>query len=301
MRVHPSTLEAAVPNFRRRVADLLELGKLRLVSMVLITASVGFHLGCHEWSEYLALLPTLVGTGLAAAGALALNQYLERDVDSLMQRTRGRPLPDGRLQPGEALLFGTVVTALGLLCLAIAVNRLSAAVTAVTVFSYLFLYTPLKRRTPVATVIGAIPGALPPVTGWVAARNEIGVEAAVLFAILFLWQLPHSLAIARLYREDYATAGIRLLPVVDPDIRSTGHQVVANCLALVMVGLMPTLIGMTGPVYFLVALVLGMTFLGYGIAFAISRGRPAARKLLFASLLYLPLLLISMALDKTGF
>lgn len=285
----------------RRVMAFLELGKPRVVVMVLITTFVGFYLGSQGLPTYLRLLPTLIGTALAAAGTLALNQYLERDVDAKMQRTRQRPLPDGRLQPAEALAFGLAVTLAGLVYMALAVNALSAAVTAATTVSYLFLYTPLKRRTPLCSIIGAVPGALPPLTGWTAARGAFGIEAWILFAILFLWQLPHSLAIARLYRDDYARAGIRLLPVVEPDAKSTGRQIVANCLALLVVGLLPTIVGLTGPVYFVAALIFGGLFLGYGVAFALSRTVTAARQLLFASLLYLPATLLMMALDKVPF
>jgi protoheme IX farnesyltransferase len=285
----------------RRVMAFAELGKPRVVVMVLITTFVGFYLGSRGLPDYLRLLPTLIGTALAAAGTLALNQYLERDVDARMQRTRQRPLPDGRLQPPEALAFGVAMTLAGLAYLALAVNALSAAVTAATTVSYLFLYTPLKRRTPLCSIVGAVPGALPPLTGWTAARGAFGVEAWILFAILFLWQLPHSLAIARLYRDDYARAGIRLLPVVEPDGKSTGRQIVANCLALLVVGLLPTLVGLTGAVYFLAALIFGAVFLGYGIAFALSRTVTAARQLMFVSLLYLPATLLLMALDKVPF
>lgn len=266
--------------------------------MVLITTAVGFYLGERGMPNLLRLLPTLIGTGLAAAGTLALNQYMERDVDAKMRRTCMRPLPDGRLQPREALLFGAALTAAGLVYLALAVNVLCAAVTTATSASYLLLYTPLKRRTSLCTIIGAIPGALPPVTGWTAACNGLGIEACILFSILFLWQLPHALAIARLYRDDYARAGIQLLPVVEPDGRSTGRQIVANCLALLLVGLMPSVVGLAGPGYFVAALVLGVGYLGYGIAFSLSRSTRSARQLLLASLLYLPVLLIAMALDK---
>jgi heme o synthase len=268
---------------------------------VLITTFVGFYLGSQGLTDYLRLLPTLIGTALAAAGTLALNQYIERDVDAKMHRTRQRPLPDGRLQPYDALAFGVATTLAGLVYLALAVNALSAAVTVFTTVSYLFLYTPLKRRTSLCSIVGAIPGALPPLTGWTAARGAFGVEAWILFAILFLWQLPHSLAIARLYRDDYARAGIRLLPVVEPDSKSTGRQIVINCLALLVVGLLPTLVGLAGPVYFVAALISGTLFLGYGVAFALSRTVTAARQLLFASLLYLPATLLMMALDKVSF
>ena len=292
-------LDADVTRVRRMLA-FAELGKPRVVVMVLLTTFVGFYLGSQGLTDYLRLLPTLIGTALAAAGTLALNQYIERDVDAKMHRTRQRPLPDGRLQPYDALAFGVVTTLVGLVYLALAVNTLSAAVTAFTTISYLLFYTPLKRRTPLCSIVGAVPGALPPLTGWTAARGAFGVEAWILFAILFLWQLPHSLAIARLYRDDYARAGIRLLPVVEPDSKSTGRQIVVNCLALLVVGLLPTLVGLAGPVYFIAALIFGALFLGYGVAFALSRTVTAARQLLFASLLYLPATLLMMALDKVS-
>jgi protoheme IX farnesyltransferase len=181
------------------------------------------------------------------------------------------------------------------------VNVLSGVVTAAISVIYLGLYTPLKRVTPLCSLVGAVPGALPPVTGWVAAHDGFGAQAWILFAILFLWQLPHSLAIARLYREDYARAGIQLLPIVEPDGKSTGRQVVTNCLALLLVGLLPTLVGLSGPAYFFAALVFGIAFLAYGISFAVSRTAAAAQQLLLASLLYLPAMLIAMALDKVPF
>jgi protoheme IX farnesyltransferase len=294
-------VDVDVTRTRRRAMDFVELGKPRVVLMVLVTTLVGFYLGSRGMPEYLPLLPTLIGTALAAAGTLALNQYLERDLDAKMQRTRSRPLPDGRLQPAEALLFGVVLTVSGLTYLSVAVNLLSGLVTACITASYLFIYTPLKCKTPLCSLVGAVPGALPPVTGWVAARNGFGVEAWILFGILFLWQLPHSLAIARLYRDDYARAGFRLLPVVEPDAKSTGRQILSSCLALLVVGLLPTLVGLAGPVYFVAALMVGLTFLAYGVAFAVSRTAPAARQLLLASLVYLPVMLIVMALDKVQF
>ncbi len=294
-------LDATLPREWRRALDFLELTKPRVVVMVLVTTVVGFYLGSHGAGDYARLLHTVIGTGLAAAGTLALNQFLEREVDARMERTRLRPLPDGRLQPIEALAFGAVITGAGVLYLTVAVGLLCGAVTAATVVLYLFAYTPLKLRSSLCVVVGAIPGALPPVTGWVAARGELGVGAWVLFAILFLWQLPHTLAIASLYREDYARAGIRVLPVVDPEGTSTERQIVTGCLALLGVGLLPTLIGLTGPVYFFGAFTLGVVFLGCGLAQALSRSAPAARRLLLASLLYLPTLLALMAFDKVPF
>ena len=284
-----------------RATDFFALTKPRMVLMILVTTCVGFYLGSSGPMDALRLLHTLLGTALAAGGTLALNQFLERDLDATMERTRRRPLPAGRLQPVEALAFGTMMTVAGLLYLAYGVGELSALVTAITVASYLFVYTPLKRRTSLCSVLGAIPGALPPVTGWVAARGDFGPGAWVLFAILFLWQLPHSLAIGWLYRVDYARAGIRLLPVIEPDGRSTGRQIVSNCLALLAVGLLPTLIGLAGWVYFLGALALGAGLLVCGIVLAVSRSAADARRLVFASLVYLPALLVLMALNKVPF
>lgn len=295
------TLDVAFTRERRRAVDFLLLTKPRVVLMVLVTTLVGYYLGSTGATDYLRLLSTLIGTALAAAGTLALNQFLERDVDARMERTRLRPLPDGRLQPFEALAFGATITLAGIVYFALAVGALAAAVTAATVALYLFAYTPLKVRSPLCMVVGAVPGALPPVTGWVAASGEFGTGTGVLFAILFLWQLPHTLAIARLYREDYARAGIRVLPVVDPSGASTDRQIVTACLALLTVGLLPTLIGLAGPVYFFGALVLGIGFLGCGMAQAFSRSVTAARRVLFASLLYLPLVLGLMAFDKVRF
>ncbi len=294
-------LEATVARERRLAVDFLLLTKPRVVLMVVVTTMVGYYLGSSGATEYFRLLATLVGTALAAAGTLALNQFLEREVDARMERTRLRPLPDGRLRPMEALAFGTTMTVAGLVYLLLAVGGLSAAVTAATAALYLFAYTPLKVRSSLCMVVGAIPGALPPVTGWVAARGEFGAGAGVLFAILFLWQLPHTLAIARLYQEDYARAGIRVLPVVDPSGASTERQIVTGCLALLTVGLLPTLLGLTGPVYFVGALFLGIGLLACGVFQAVCRSGPTARRLMFASLLYLPLLLGLMVLDKVGY
>jgi protoheme IX farnesyltransferase len=215
-----------------------------------------------------------------------------------MDRTRARPLPDGRLQPLEALLFGTAVTAAGLAYLLAFVNVPATTVTAVIVGLYLFAYTPLKVRTSLCTIVGAVPGALPPVTGWVAARDDLGVGAWVLFGILFLWQLPHTLAIARLYRADYARAGVRVLPVVDPDGASTERQILSGCLALLAVSLLPTLVGLAGPLYFAGALVLGVGFAVLGALQALTPSGAQARRVLFASLLYLPALLALLAFDK---
>lgn len=300
MTITTDTLDISWTGGYRRALDFLELTKPRVALMVLVTTFVGFYLGSEPMAGYFRLIETLIGTALAAGGTLALNQFLERDADALMERTRHRPLPDGRIQPTEALLFGVLVTAAGLLILALAVNMLSALVTASIVGSYLFIYTPLKRRSSLCGVIGAVPGALPPVIGWVAARGEMSIEAWVLFTILFLWQIPHTLSIAWLYREDFARADIRFLPVVEPNGRSTGRQIISNCLALLAVSLLPTLIGLAGSLYFIAALFLGAGFLACGVALAVSQSLAAARRLLFASLIYLPVLLFMMAFDRVA-
>jgi len=282
----------------RRLADLAELTKPRIVLMVLVTSFVGFYVGSERIPDYLRLLQMLLGTALAAGGTLALNQFLERETDAVMERTRHRPLPDGRVQPREALWFGTAVTIAGLLYLALAVNIVSAWVTALVTLSYLFFYTPMKRRSSLCMLVGAVPGALPPVIGWVAARGAFDVDAWVLFAIMFLWQVPHTLAIARLYREDFARAGIQFLPVIEPEGSSTNRQIISHCTALLAVSLLPTLLGLAGAIYFVVAFVLGAGFLASGIRLAMESTLVRARRLLFASLIYLPVLLLVMALDR---
>lgn len=283
---------------RRRIVDFVSLAKPGVVLMVLVTTWVGYDLASAGEPDYRRLLHTLLGTALAAGGTLALNQLLERDVDARMARTRMRPLPGGRLRPGEALAFGGLGVGAGLLYLALQVGLPSALLTALTAALYLGAYTPLKRVTPLCMVVGAVPGALPPVTGWVAASGTLGSGAVALFGILYLWQLPHTLAIARLHQADYARGGIRVLPVVDPDGASTERQIVAACLGLLAAGLLPTLLGLAGPVYFLGALLLGAGFLACGVAQALAPSAAAARRVLLASLVYLPALLALMALDK---
>jgi protoheme IX farnesyltransferase len=286
------------PRSHDLLRDFLALTKPGLALMTVLTALVGFYLGASGPMEGLLLFHTLVGTGLAAGGTLALNQFIERDRDALMTRTQKRPLPAGRLKPGPALWFGGTLTAGGLLYLALLVNLLSSGVTGLITVTYLFFYTPLKHRTTLSTVVGAIPGALPPVTGWTAARGEIGLEALVLFAIMFLWQLPHALALAWLFRDDYARAGFQLLPMLDPDGSITSFQIFINCLALTAVSLLPTIIGMTGILYFFVALIAGLVFLGFAVRLTMTRSLSAARSLFFVSLLYLLVEFVTMAIDK---
>ncbi len=299
MNVAPQTAAVALcPARGRALRDFVALTKPRVVVMVLVTALVGFYLASWGRPDFVALFFMLLGTALTAGGTLALNQYIERDLDARMERTRDRPLPSGRLAPTDALVFGAAITVIGLLVLLIAVNPLSALVTSMTVVVYLGAYTPMKQRSPLCSVIGGIPGALPPVTGWVAAGGGLGAGAWTLFAILFLWQMPHSLAIAKLYADDYARAGFRLLPIVDRDGHSTERQIVANSVALLAVGLLPTLLGIAGPIYFVSALLLGSGMLVSGLQLAQAPSEAMARRLLVASLIYLPVLLAIMAADK---
>jgi heme o synthase len=279
------------------MVDFVTLTKPRVVLMVLVTTAVGYRLGSVGTSDWVRLLQTLAGTALAAAGTLALNQYLERESDGLMRRTQGRALPSGRLTASEALAFGILVTLGGLGYLAVVVGALTAGVTLATSGIYLFLYTPLKRLTPLSTLAGAISGALPPLTGWAAARGELRSGGWILVAIVFLWQIPHTLAIGRLYQEDYARAGIRILPVVDPEGRSTERQIVVGSLALWAVALLPSLVGLTGSRYFFGAVAVGGVFLVFGIVHALGPSRASARQVVLASVLHLPLLFALMAFD----
>jgi protoheme IX farnesyltransferase len=280
-----------------RLADLLALTKPRVVLMILVTTLVGFYLGQGSLADPWRLLLLLAGTALAAGGTLALNQYLERDVDACMARTRQRPLPGGRLRPAEALAFGTALVVAGLVILAAGVSAGSGLVTAFIAGSYLFAYTPLKRRSPMCILVGAVPGALPPVAGWVAARGEFGLGAWVLFGLLFLWQLPHTLAIATLHRRDYAQAGLRVAED-DADGSRTGRRAVADCVGLLLMGLVPALCGMAGPVYLVGAVLLGAALVSYAIGLAEGRALADARRLLFATIVYLPALLTLLALDR---
>jgi heme o synthase len=273
---------------RRAVAsDYLELTKPRITVMVMFTALVGFVMASPAQVAASGLLRMLVGTGLVAAGASALNMVLERRTDALMLRTRQRPLPSGRLRPSEALLFGLLLTSLGLALLNWLSGAAPAAVALITWVSYVFFYTPLKTRTSLSTIVGAFPGALPPVIGWAAARGSVDAGAYVLFAILFLWQIPHFLAIAWIYREDYARGGFPMLPVVDPEGRMTGRQAVANSLALLLVSLAPAAAGMAGRTYFLGALLLGLFLAAAAIRAAVLRSLASARLLFLASIVYL--------------
>jgi len=279
---------------RSRTSDFVALAKPRLNLLVVASALAGYVMAGGDLSNALAVVCTVTGTALVAGGASAFNQVFERVPDKLMRRTRLRPVPDGRLQPFESLVFATALALAGLILLGAVVNVLSAEVALATLLTYALVYTPLKRRSSFATVVGAIPGALPPVIGWAAARGDLSRGAWVLFAIVFLWQLPHFLAIAWIYRDDYARAGFLMLPVIEPDGRSTARQAVFYCAALLPVSLAPTLLGMTNTIYFGAALGLGLLFLGLTLKFARTRAIPDARRLFFGSIIYLPLLWILM-------
>lgn len=282
---------------RRRRTDFLALTKPRLNFLVILTTAAAYSLGSRPDASLAGLVHTLLGTFLVAGGASAFNQVWERDVDRLMRRTRTRPLPDLRLHPREALVFGVVLTAAGALELGVFVNPLSSLIALLTCASYIFFYTPLKVRTSLSTLAGAVPGALPAVIGWVAATNTVSLEAWVLFAIVFMWQMPHFLAIAWMYRDEYAAAGIRLLPVVEPSGRSTGRQAVLYTAALLPISFLPAGVGLATAWSLAGALTLGGILLGLAVEFAATRSLDAARRLFLGSILYLPLLWALLVVD----
>jgi protoheme IX farnesyltransferase len=288
----------AIPAGGTRARDFVALAKPRLNLLVVASTLAGYAMADGEPLGLLRICGLALGTGLVAGGASAFNQVYERDIDALMQRTRLRPMPDQRLQPIEGVVFGVAITIFGALMVAVSSNALAAAVALTTVLIYVAIYTPLKQRTPFNTVIGAIPGALPAIVGWAAASGEITAKAWVLFGIMFLWQMPHFLAIAWLCREDYARARLQMLPVLEPDGRSTGRQAVLYGAALIPVSLAPAPLHMAGQVYFAGALILGLAFLWLTFCFARTRSTHDARRAFFASLAYLPLLWILMIADK---
>ena len=291
-------LSARPRGVRERASLYLELTKPRITSLIVLTAAAGFCLASPGSINYPALAIAMVGIALLSSGIATLNQYMERELDGLMRRTADRPLPSGKLLPWEALLFGTGLTVLAQTYLAVFVNPLTALLGMTVIAGYLFGYTPLKTRTTLSTLVGAFPGAMPPLIGWAAARGELTVEAWVLFAILFLWQFPHFLAIAWMYREDYERAGILMLPVVEPSGKITAQQIVVYTVMLFPVSLLPFVLGLSGRIYLYGAIVLGLLFLYSSVRAAFSQSRQEARRLLLASVLYLPLLFILMVLNR---
>ena len=280
-----------------RVADYIEIAKLRISLMVLMTVSVGYFLGLRGPASYLTLFNAWIGVSLAAIGASAINQWIERETDARMRRTRNRPLPMKRLAPTEVLVFGFVSAAVGVVYMWLTVNPLTAAMTGLTFVLYAGVYTPLKRFTSLCTAVGAIPGALPPVLGWLAAGGELDWMAFSLFGVLFLWQFPHFLAIAWLYKEEYCAAGLRMLPAGKSMPHVTGLLAVVYALGLIPVSLLPAYFGAAGMAYSVVAMVLGTAYLAASIGFAWEESRTSARRVLWTSLVYLPVLLMVLTWD----
>jgi protoheme IX farnesyltransferase len=278
--------------------DYLSLTKPELTILSVLTALAGYYLGAGGVLEGAGVIHTLLGTAMVGGGSGALNQYIERGYDAQMKRTENRPLPSGRIAPREALLFGLLLSCAGIAYLAASVNMLTALLAALTCVTYLSLYTPLKRLTPLATLVGAIPGALPPVMGWTAATGEISSGALVLFGILFFWQMPHFLSLAWMYRKDYARAGYRLLSVMDADGTRTATQAMVHTCLLIPVSFLLLKWGGAGIIYGVSAAILGAGFLVFSILLLSGRTSSAARRLFFASLMYLPALMLAMVLDR---
>jgi protoheme IX farnesyltransferase len=291
------TADASLRAAGGKLAAVLSLTKPRIVLMVLITVGVGFILGARGSASPSTLVLTLLGTGMVAGGASALNQWLEQSRDALMRRTANRVLPSGRLSSAEALAAGAALGVGGTAVLLFGVNPIAAAVAMLTYLLYVFVYTPLKPVTTLNTVVGAVPGALPPVIGWVAATGRLGIEAWTLFLIMFLWQFPHFLAIAWIYRGDYGRAGFKMLSVFDPTGRATAHQSVLYALALVPAALLPAVIGLAGPFYFIGALGLSLLYVADAVCFNRDVTERTARRLLRTSYLYLPAILALLLLN----
>ncbi|MBI5687010.1 MAG: protoheme IX farnesyltransferase [Verrucomicrobia bacterium] len=300
MKMTAAVLPMTSTRWASRAMDFCELTKPRLNTMVLLTTAAGFYLAAGAATDWTRLLHAMAGTFLAAGGAAALNMALEREVDGRMARTRERPVPAGRVTVAEATLFGGVLLAAGVTWLALAVNALAALLAALTAAVYLLAYTPLKRKSALCTLVGAVSGATPPMIGWAAAHGELAAGAWALFGIMFLWQLPHFMAIAWMHREDYARAGLPMLPVVDAVGAKTVTVVLASIAMLTAVSLVPALVGVAGMAYGVGAMLLGAAFLNAGLRLARERSVLAARRLFFGSLIYLPLLMSLMMWNKNG-
>jgi len=280
------------------IRDLVELVKARLTLLVLVTTAVGFYLGAEGPVNFAALLHTVFGTAAAAAGAAALNQWWEYNLDAVMQRTRSRPLPSGRMRPRDAVIVGSALSIFGVAYLAFVSNALSAALAAITIIIYIFAYTPLKRVSTFNTALGAVPGALPPMIGWAAARGTLNAGAWTLFAILFFWQLPHFFAIAWMYRDDYTRAGFQMISSDDRTGERSASQSVFFCMLLFIVAGLPAFLGIATVFYLLAELILGAVFVAVAMRFLKTRARADARRLFITSIIYLPLLLGALVLSK---
>lgn len=283
-----------------RISIFLELTKARLTFLVLVTTFVGYCMAASGVWNWMLLLHAMCGTGLLAAGAAALNQYVERDLDLRMDRTKDRPLPSGQMNPVDALFLGVALSVAGLLYLAFLVNVLTSFLGVFTLVSYLFVYTPLKTRTPLCTLVGAVPGAIPPMMGWAAANNSLGIGAWLLFIILFLWQMPHFFALAQMYRDDYARGGFPMLSVVDSNGERIGAQILSHSFLLIPASMAPYFFGMTGIIYLIGAGILSLVFLLFGVIAALQKNYSSSKKLFLASIFYLPLMLILMVADKVS-
>jgi len=294
---HADAAPAVTAKTHSRSGDFITLTKPRLNFLVLLTTAAAYSLGARPESTLLDLVHTLLGTFLVAGGAAALNQVWERQTDRLMRRTQNRPMADMRLTVAQGLLFGIALTVIGAAELAFFINPLSALVALLTTASYIFFYTPLKLRTSLSTIAGAVPGALPAVIGWAAATNSLSIEGWVLFGIVFMWQMPHFLAIAWMYRDEYARAGMPLLPVIEPDGRSTGRQAVLYTAALIPLSMMPTGVGLATARYLVGAIALGAILMLLSLEFSVKRDLPTARRLFFGSILYLPVLWALLVFD----
>jgi protoheme IX farnesyltransferase len=298
MQQVPRDAEIARLSVQERSALYVELTKPRITAMVLLTVAIGFWLAPSTVATSpVVLLHALLGAGLACSGAGALNQYIERETDGVMDRTRFRPLPAHKVSPATVLSLGSALAIGGVSYLTYMTNTLTAAACAATLISYLFVYTPMKRRSPASTLVGAIPGALPPVMGWTARQGQLDAGALVLFAVLFLWQIPHFLAIGRMYRDDYASGGFPMLVVIDDDGRTTGWEMVVYALALIPCSLATSFIGLTGALYFWIALIAGVAYTAASWWAATAGDVASARRLLLTSVLYLPVLFAAMFLD----
>ena len=280
--------------------DYIELTKPRITWLILMSTAIGFYFGLGNLAaiQWLVLLNTVIGTGLIASGTAALNQWYEREADAKMKRTMGRPIPSGRVTSGRAFAFGVLLSVAGFVELWLGANLLTALLGALTLGLYLFAYTPLKQRSKHSTTVGAIPGAMPPLIGFAAAAGTLTADAWALYAILFFWQFPHFYAIAWMYRDDYARAGIRMLPVVEPDGESTARQILIYALVLIPVSLAPKVLGMAGNLYMVGAMLLGAMFLYAGVRVSLDRTALRARRVLLASVVYLPLLYGLLLLDR---
>lgn len=292
--------EEAIENLsaKKRLAAFYELTKPRITFLIVLMSATGFALGTQGSINYVLLLHTMIGITLLCSGVSTLNQYIERNLDSLMRRTAARPLPTRKLTPMQSLIFGVGLCFLAEIYMAVLVNPLTAALGITVIIGYVFLYTPLKTRTSFSTIIGAFPGAMPPLMGWTAASNELHIGAFVLFAIQFFWQFPHFLAIAWMYREDYARAGIKMLPVLEDNGSVTARQIVLYTMTLIPVSLLPTLMGFAGLSYFVGALILGLLFLAMSLRMAVTKSRQDAKRLLMVSVFYLPLLFVLMIFNQ---